>query len=133
MIFNLQDGTKLSNDISCINQDLGNGWRLIEVGIIQSGKTHKSIYYRIKPKAMSTEYYVHWSNLLTRGRSLYSIKDYKPAPDVEIIEETEDIKRVEILQTYGNILLIKLTSNSKNELDVFSFGKERIDVLNPLR
>lgn len=133
MIFNLQDGTKLSNEISCINQDLANGWRLIEVGIIQSGKTNESIYYRIKPNTMSTEYYTHWINLLTRGRLLYSIKDYRSAPDVEIIEETDDIKRVEILQTYGNVLLIKLTANSKNELDVFSFGKERIDVLNPLR
>jgi len=131
MIFNLQDGTKLLNEISYINKDLANGWRLIEVGIIQSGKTNKSIYYRIKLNTMSTEYNTHWSNLLTRGRLLYSIKDYKSAPDVEIIEETDDIKRVEILQTYGNVLLIKLNANSEKNLDVFSFGKVRIDALNP--
>ncbi len=121
----LTDKTEISNNVSYVNQKLANGWCLIEVGIIRSGKVKESIYYRIKPNTMSNEYYYDWYYLLTSGRLLYTIKYHMSAPDVESIEETDDIKRVEILQTYGNVLLIKLDSNSKFNNDIYSFGKLR--------
>ena len=125
MFFNLQDGTRLENDVSCVNQELANNWCLIEVGIILTKNTREAIYYRIKPSNMSDEFYIDWKSLINKGRTIYTAKCYKPAPDVEFIEETNDTNRIEILQTYGNVLLIKLDSNSRSNPDIYSFGRKR--------